>query len=356
MKLLGTKAFIIIKKVSTILISLLAIVLSLIILISVLDYYDIWADDSLFDGASFLSPLWLLIPVIILAVLLYIMHRRLYSLSLLTIYCIYFVIAGDFSLKAFSNSTKYTGNDNLLSVLSVNVRYYSEGIDRVFDFIDSVDADIVLLSENTLPPDSIMIIGNIGKKYYVCSGKKYETAILSKYPVLLCREIELPTHQASLSGSNDIDSLYINPKRSFTHIRFSFKNREMDALSVRLIAGRPKSNKLKDQVEWGRYLIKKQTEEIEVLVNYLSTLERPLVFGGDLNAPPNAKVMKPLYKLAEDAARSQSFIPGPTFRTQFPVTRLDYIFTMNGLKTVEYSRLKADVSDHFPVYAKLVIK
>lgn len=353
MKLLETKAFIIIKKVSAIIILLLAIVLSLIILISVLDYYDILTEDSLFDGASFLSPSWLLPPVLLLSIVLFFLDRKKLSLITIIVYLIYFLLIGDVSFKSVFSNNKIDNSETQLSVLSLNVRYYSYGEDKIFNFIDSVDADIVLLSENTLPPDSIMIIGNIGKKYYVCSGKKYETAILSKYPVLLCREIELPTHQASLSGSNDIDSLYINPKRSFTHIRFSFKNREMDALSVRLIAGRPKSNKLKDQVEWGRYLVKKQTEEIEVLVNYLNTLERPLVFGGDLNTPPNAKVMKPLYKLAEDAARVQTFIPGPTFRTEFPVTRLDYIFTMNGLKTVEYSRLKADVSDHLPVYVML---
>jgi len=182
----------------------------------------------------------------------------------------------------------------------------------------------------------------------VCSGKKYETAILSKYPVLFCSEIELPTHQASLSGSNDIDSLLINPKRSFVHIRINFNDREIDVISIRLIAGRPKSNNLKDQIEWGRYLIKKQTEEIKFFVNYLNTLEGPIVFGGDLTAPPNAKVMKPLYKIAEDAAQSQSLVPGPTFRTEFPVIRLDYIFTMNGFKTVNYSRLKSMSRIIFP--------
>lgn len=353
MKLLETKAFIIIKKVSAIIILLLAIVLSLIILISVLDYYDILTEDSLFDGASFLSPSWLLPPVLLLSIVLFFLDRKKLSLITIIVYLIYFLLIGDVSFKSVFSNNKIDNSETQLSVLSLNVRYYSYGEDKIFNFIDSVDADIVLLSENTLPPDSIMIIGNIGKKYYVCSGKKYETAILSKYPVLLCREIELPTHQASLSGSNDIDSLYINPKRSFTHIRFSFKNREMDALSVRLIAGRPKSNKLKDQVEWGRYLVKKQTEEIEVFVNYLKTLEGPIVFGGDLNAPPNAKILKPLYNIADDAAYVNNFFPSPTFRTEFPVVRLDYIFTMNGFKTVEYSRLKADVSDHLPVYVML---
>ncbi len=333
----------------------LSLILSLVMLISILDYYDIWARNSLFDGASFLSPLWLLFPIILLAVVLYLLNRKIFSLIVLIIYCVYFLIIGDASLKFLSGYNVLKSEEKKLSILSVNVRYYSYGIDQIFNFIDSVDADIVLLSENTLPSDSITIFSNIGEKYYVCSGKKYETAILSKYPILLCREIEFPTHQASLSGSNNIDSLYKNPKRSFTHIRFNFNEREIDALSVRLIAGRPKSNKIKDQIEWGKYLIEKQTEEIQMLVNYLNTLERPVVFGGDFNAPPNAKVMRPLYKIAEDAARSQTFIPGPTFRTEFPVTRLDYIFTMNGLKTVNYSRLKVNVSDHLPIYGEFLL-
>jgi endonuclease/exonuclease/phosphatase family metal-dependent hydrolase len=66
--------------------------------------------------------------------------------------------------------------------------------------------------------------------------------------------------------------------------------------------------------------------------------------------------MDGLYKIADDAAFHSHFIPAPTFRTEFPVMRLDYIFTMNGFKTFSYTKINTIVSDHFAVSAKMFIK
>ncbi|MAT59778.1 MAG: hypothetical protein CMF23_17530 [Ignavibacteriae bacterium] len=350
------KALKIIHRFLVFTVSVLAFLLCFIMVVCTLDYFDFWNESSILFGTSFLSPLWLLLPVLLLSLVLFFLDRKKLSLITIIVYLIYFLLIGDVSFKSVFSNNKIDNGETQLSVLSLNVRYYSYGEDKVFNFIDSVNADIVLLSENTLSADSIIVLSALEEKYFIFTGKKYETAIFSKFPVIAYQEIELPTHQASLSGSNDIDTLINNPNRSFSHVKFCFNDEEVNAISVRLIAGRPKTNELKDQVEWGKYLVKKQTEEIETLVNYLKTLEGPIVFGGDLNAPPNAKIVKPLYNIAEDAAYVNNFFPSPTFRTEFPVIRLDYIFSLNGLKPVEYTKINVKVSDHFPVFAKLELR
>jgi endonuclease/exonuclease/phosphatase (EEP) superfamily protein YafD len=70
-------------------------------------------------------------------------------------------------------------------------------------------------------------------------------------------------------------------------------------------AGRPNSKSLNDQIAWGNYLVRKQEEEARFLISYLRKLDDPVIFGGDLNAPPNAKVMDKLYSSA--LKRSKSF-------------------------------------------------
>ena len=326
--------------------------LILVMLIGALDYLELWSDTSVFSGASFLSPSWLLLPALLLALILYLVQKKTLSSILVIVYTVYFLLMGDISFASLFSNEKAASNDKQLSVLTLNVRYYSYGMDNIFNFLDSLDADVVLLSENTLPADSIQLLSNLDDKYTVFTGKKYETAVLSKFPVVFAKEVEFPTYQASLSGSNEIDSLDKNPHRSFSHLRVIVEDKEIDVISVRFIAGRPKTHKLKDQLEWGRYLIEQQKKEVDFFVDYVEALDRPVIFGGDLNVPPNAKVMKPLYDIAKDVAREEKFIPSPTFRTEFPVMRLDYLFTMNGIKTLTYSKLDAVVSDHFPVYAK----
>lgn len=96
----------------------LSLILSLVMLLSILDYYNLWARDSLFDGASFLSPLWLLIPIILLTVALYLVRRKIFSLIILIFYCIYFIIIGDASLKFLSGDNSFESEDKRLSVLS----------------------------------------------------------------------------------------------------------------------------------------------------------------------------------------------------------------------------------------------
>lgn len=350
------RALKIIHKFLVFTVSFLAFLLCFIMVVCTLDYFDFWNESSILFGTSFLSPSWLLLPVLLLSLVLFFLDRKKLSLITIIVYLIYFLLIGDVSFKSVFSNNKIGNGETQLSVLSLNVRYYSYSEDKIFNFIDSVDADIVLLSENTLTADSIASISSLEEKYFIFVGRKYETAILSKLPVISYKEIDFPTHQASLSGGNDIDTLINNPNRSFSHIKFRFNDDEVNAISVRLIAGRPKTNELKDQIEWGKYLVKKQTEEIETLVNYLKALEGPIVLGGDFNAPPNARIMKPLYNIAEDAAYVNNFFPSPTFRTEFPVVRLDYIFSLNGLKPVEYTKINVKVSDHFPVFAKLELR
>ena len=342
------------------LINVLATVLSsttsIIFVITTFDYINIWEVGSIFYGASYLPPIWLLFPVIITSGLFFFLKKKTRAVMLIVFYIIYFFAFGDYSFKAFSSKMPIIDNTKSITVLSINVKYYEFGFDKIMSFIDSVSADVVFLCENTLDRDTLVNSEILRGEYDVFTGKKYETAILSRYPFQFAEEIALPTHQASLSGGNIIDSLVNNPKRSFVHAKIMFDNRPVSLISIRLLAGRPMTKRLKDQIEWGKYLAEKQIEEVNFFTTYLKNIREPVIFGGDLNAPPNSRIISELNKYAKDAALEVAFYPTATFRRELPVLRLDYLYSTEGLNAVKYCKLKDKISDHYPIYAEFVLQ
>lgn len=345
----------VVRNFSVLLFTLISLLIFFTIIISTLDYFSILSNHSVFFGVSYLPPIWLLTPAIISSLSLYFLKKRYMGVGLIVIYTLYFLLMGDYSFSFLKAKSNNEDGVRPLSVLALNVQYYSKGAETVFNYIDSVDADVVLLSENTLDEDSIYSFKNITKKYKLSIGKKDETAILSKYPMIFKQNVDLPTKQASLSGSNIIANLYKNPHRSFSHIKINYSETEVNIISIRLIAGRPQSNSLKDQIAWGNYLARKHLEEVDFFINYLEQLDGPVIFGGDFNIPPNSMPLKNIYKIANDAAYTQHFIPCPTFRAEFPLLRIDYLFFRNGVKPVYYRRLQGIVSDHLPIYGEFVL-
>jgi endonuclease/exonuclease/phosphatase (EEP) superfamily protein YafD len=186
-------------------------------------------------------------------------------------------------------------------------------------------------------------------------GHSNSTAIISKYSVLEFKEINLPSHEASLSGSNDIQDQYRHPFRSFTHAVLDVEGIRLHVISIRLIAGRPKNHSLEENIRWGRYLMDTQMDEVNAFIQYVKSLDGPLIFGGDLNAPPSSKPMRRIQALATDAYMTNHFWGDYTFRTEAPTMRLDYLFCMNNVVPMNACRPPLIISDHFPIVAEFLL-
>ena len=74
---------------------------------------------------------------------------------------------------------------------------------------------------------------------------------------------------------------------------------------------------------------------------------------GDLNAPPHAVELAPLFGRLRDA---WSAGPGTgfTYPAAVPVRRIDYILTSTDLRALNVRVLAIEASDHRPVVADLV--
>ena len=341
------------KRALTVPAALIAVISWMLILCSAADHLAIGGPKAVWYGLDFVPALWLLLLALIGAIALWLLgHRRIAMIGAF-LSLGYFIAFGD--LSAAPLGSLWSGGSSpgaILSVTALNVRYYSEGFREVMDAIRTMNADVVLLSENTMDSTQVAELRSLLPGYTYCPGHPNSTAILSRLHILSFREIDLPSHEASLSGGNDVAGMSSHPHRSFTHAQILFQGTPVNVVSIRFIAGRPKDHTWGENVKWGRYLVEEQRAEVAAFTKYLAGLHGPIVFGGDLNAPPRSKTLKPLEAIAHDAYLSDHFWGDLTFRTEFPTLRLDYLFGMNGAVPVRSRVVRVVVSDHFPVSAE----
>ena len=328
----------------------------LLIAVSTLDHLDAFSNVDILYGIDYVPAIWISLLLLIPVALFFVSGRRAIAIIITFIAIAYVAAFGDFSLSFLVPNKKPAARASIkISVMALNVQYYSNGLKNVLGGIRSLNPDVVLLSENTLSDSLYKTAKHIISPMQFYMGHSNSTAILSKYPVLEFKEVNLPSHEASLSGSNDIQDQQDNPCRSFTHAVLDIEGIRLHVISIRLIAGRPKNHTLEENIRWGRYLLNTQMDEVNAFIKYVKSLDGPVIFGGDLNAPPLSKPMRKIQALATDAYMANHFWGDFTFRTEAPTMRLDYLFCMNNAIPINAFRSPMIISDHFPVVAEFLL-
>jgi endonuclease/exonuclease/phosphatase (EEP) superfamily protein YafD len=329
----------------------------IIFLFCILSRYGGFPEGSLIHASGYVPLIWLLAISLFVLLLLLVIRRFKSALSYFCIVVIFFLLIGDFSLNPFTGKTKYPANDyKALNVITYNVRYFSFGMDSIINFITKSKGDVFLLSECVLTSEKLQYLKEHLTGFTVISDNGNDVALLSRYPVLEQKLIELPTHQASLWGSNDPDRVdEPSTKRYFIHALINVDGITVNALSLRLIAGRAKDKSIGEGLRWGRYLLHAQQEELHTFLDYYLSLKGPVVFGGDLNAPPSSGVIQSIKQYADDAYMSDHLFGLFTFRTSFPTMRLDYLFHSKDLIVKSTNIVDVNLSDHFPIRGEFLI-
>jgi endonuclease/exonuclease/phosphatase (EEP) superfamily protein YafD len=324
----------------------------------IFDHWNLLAEQSPLYGLDFLPAIWLVLCAAPGSLFLLAggMRRAAASCALLAM-TVYFV-GGDYSFASVLR-TKADEPKSVIgppvTVVALNVEYFAEGERKVLGTLAQMDADIYLLSEVAFDDSGSTLLRSLMPGFQVFAGHRNSTAILTRLPLLSAQEVGLPSHEASLSAGNDVASMQSHPHRTFIDAVVDIAGQPVHAISVRFIAGRPKDRSLTENLRWGHYLLQEQKKEVEFFIAYLRGIPGPVVFGGDLNAPPKSKTMRPIEESASDAYLADHVWGAPTFRTMRPTMRLDYLFSTHGIAAVSSERGNEVVSDHFPVVARMVL-
>jgi endonuclease/exonuclease/phosphatase (EEP) superfamily protein YafD len=329
-----------------------ASVVMLVLLVRLAAGTPLVRDGSFLDGVDYLPP-WSLVALVLPSALLSCALRQ-WRLAL--------ALGGTFlALLIFQDDVSWPRSASpvpgapVLKVVTLNVQYYRHGREFVADAVKSMDKDVALLSENDVPPADVPKLQALFAPLHFYSGRPQETAIVSRMPLRDVKEVELPSFQASLRRPNRLDVQSSHPHRSFLHAQLDLNGSIVHLISVRFIAGRPPSTRPADQLAWGRYLVKTHHDEGRFFVDYVSRLQGPVIFGGDLNAPPTSKLIRRLGDVAQDAYLATHWWGRPTYEVGRPLLRLDYLFGMNGAVALEATVLPQSPADHYPVWARFAL-
>ncbi len=97
-----------------------------------------------------------------------------------------------------------------------------------------------------------------------------------------------------------------------------------------------------------------RVRQVAAMLQLLNQAAGPVVLMGDLNAPPTAAELQPLFSRLRDVWREPGGVgAGLTYPAANPVRRIDYILTSPYLRALEVRVLPVQVSDHRPVVASV---
>jgi endonuclease/exonuclease/phosphatase (EEP) superfamily protein YafD len=102
--------------------------------------------------------------------------------------------------------------------------------------------------------------------------------------------------------------------------------------------------------------LRAQNEELALFLDYLRTIKGPVIFGGDLNVSPNSAIISHIKQYADDTYLDEHPFGAFTFRTSFPMMRLDYIFHSRDVISKKSEVIKIMLSDHFPISAEFLLQ
>jgi endonuclease/exonuclease/phosphatase (EEP) superfamily protein YafD len=309
-------------------------------------------EGDFLDGVDYLPPWSLVVLVLPLGLACWALRRRRVALVMGATLLLLVFREEDLSWR---RQVVPTQSAPVLKVATLNVQFYLAGREQVAEAVKRMDTDVVLLSENDVRPEVVPEFQALFAPLHFYAGRSEETAIVSRNALRDVEEVELPSFQASLRSRNRLEDQASHPHRSFMHGQLDVDGVPVHVISIRFIAGRPPSKRLADQLVWGRYLLKTHHEERRFFVDYVSRLRGPIIFGGDLNATPSAKLIRGLNQVAQDAYLATHWWGRPTFDVKWPLMRLDYLFGMNGANPLESARLPHRVSDHYPVWARFAV-
>jgi endonuclease/exonuclease/phosphatase (EEP) superfamily protein YafD len=313
--------------------------------------------DSIIQIFGYLSFFWVLILSGLVFVLFLLVRKFRVALFYMAAMVIFTFLLNDFSLKYLNYKIPAnTSNYDTLKVAAYNVKYYSYGIENIANYIKESDIDVVLFSESVLTPEKMDILKNNIPAYSVYSDSGRDLSILSRYPVVNYEIIDLPTYLASFSSSNDIEKLKeTGIHRSFVHAVVNINGTDVNFLSLRLIAGRAKDRSMAESIKWGKYLMYAQNQELSVFLSYLVSLKGPVIFGGDLNSPPNSGIIHQIKKHVSDSYLDKHSYGKFTFKASFPTVRLDFIFHSGDVIVKNSKVVNPLLSDHFMVRSEFLI-
>lgn len=260
---------------------------------------------------------------------------------------VFFILLGLIFLNPVKRWINYSKEKEIsgdLKIITFNAKGAKFGKDRIEDFVNRQNADLVFLQEDG------------DTKYNFTSLQRNSkipvNSLYSQYETVAHKDLFYGLHNENFNAYAQQTDLRIKG-RIYRIINVYLQPFKFEKEMVKL-EGNQAEDKQKVKNIIGRLLptFKIHQQQIKIVRKSIDESPYPVILAGDFNSVPNSYEYYALGKNLQDAF----FIAGNGSATsfheyKFPI-RIDYIFTSESVQPVSYRiDRSAKLSDHFPVIA-----
>lgn len=306
-----------------------------------------------------------LLGINILFIIYWMLRRRWSFLIPLIAILIGYQSFSDFiQFNATGDSEK---TENSLSILSYNVRFFDKyewtkdpnTPKNIVQLAKNSKSGIICFQEFRSTRNGLLSIYNLkkqlGTKNYFKSKNGTGVAIFSRYPIV--HKGEIPFEKGNLCSAIFTDlkigkktlrvyNLHLESNR-FVGKNYAFiKKKEFKGDEQEL-------NEIKDISFRLRHAFIRRAKQAQIIRAHIDKSPHPTIVCGDFNDTPHSFTYNTLRDNFNDCFKDKGAGIGTTYTGDFPSFRIDYI--LHDEKTVchQYSRIKKQYSDHFPIKSEL---
>ena len=352
---------------------LLTILLSLLTVVSYYQSYFPVSQTDLLSFTGFAFPyLWTLTLVVFIILLV--------SKSRISSVCSFIALAATFcGIVDIVHIVAYPSkSDNSIKILTFNIADFKSGgdgremtIEGIRQLLEDEDADIVCLQEVCAGQwQDVLNKGSLGKmlgyRYFLydrAEGAKKNRgrvaqAILSRYPIVDDEEIVFNRKVKSRMMAAKVTVRGETLRVVNCHL-------ESNALSqdeIRAVSDAQHvdiDNKTEDNLKTTYEKLRRaqaaREEQVTFLADLIDKMSGPTVVCGDFNDIPTSNTYHRLTARYHDTFESATFTLGDTYNGSLPPIRIDYILHSDEFVTCDYYIIDKNLSDHFPVVAKVAL-
>nr|WP_294794911.1 endonuclease/exonuclease/phosphatase family protein [uncultured Mucilaginibacter sp.] len=318
----------------------------------------------------------LLLTNVLFAVFWLIKRSKWALISVIVILIGYNVLLNNigFSFWSDDNSERKAGNMRVMTYNVHNFKLNGVSEDHVtrhgmLKIIAEVNPDVIgiqeYLSRKSGPYAIKDSLNKILKTTYLHTEGNQENeheiigmAIFSRYPIVSKGRV------AIAAPGSGVQCIYADIKKGQQIIRFysvhlqsvQFATQDYQYLDTVTKRGKADLSSTRRLAGKLKRAFLKRAEQVIIIKEHAAQCPYPYIISGDFNDTPSSFAVNQMAKGIKNTFREKGFGLGRTYNGDFPNYQIDYIMASNRFEALSYNIVKQKLSDHYPIYADLVLK